>query len=63
MNWLTTAKKLVLGETWRLPIAVALLLISALVVRAISSSFWESAGGPLLLLGTIAALVAAVLSG
>ena len=63
MNWLATTKKLILGETWRLPIAVAMLLISALVLRAIAPTFWESAGGPLLLLGAIAALAATVLSG
>ena len=62
MNWLTTTRKLILGETWRLPIAVAVLLISALFLRAIAPGFWESAGGPLLLLGTIATLVGTVLS-
>jgi hypothetical protein len=63
MSWLATTRKLILGETWRLPIAVAVLLVSALVLRAAAPDLWETAGGPLLLLGAIAALVASVLSG
>jgi len=62
MSWLTTTRKLVLGETWRLPIAVAVLLISSLVLREVAPSLWEAAGGPLLLLGAIAALAFSVLS-
>lgn len=56
MNRLATARKLILGETWRLPIAVAALIAAALALRAAAPSLWEDAGGPLLLAGTIASL-------
>jgi hypothetical protein len=63
VSFLAATRKLVLGETWRLPIAVLSLLGSALVLRAVAPALWETAGGPLLLLGTIAALAASVRPG
>jgi hypothetical protein len=49
-------RKMVLGETWALPIAVALLLALGLVLRAVASDFWDDVGGFLLLLGAVVAL-------
>jgi hypothetical protein len=57
VSFLTTLRKLVLGETWKLPAAVAVLLVLALIVRELTPRIWETAGGPLFLGGVIAALV------
>ncbi len=63
MSFLAATRKLVLGETWRLPIAVAALLGSALLLRELTPSLWETAGGPLLLIGVLAALGVSVRPG
>jgi hypothetical protein len=49
-------RKMVLGETWALPVAVALLLALGLVLRAVAEGFWDDAGGFVLLLGAVLAL-------
>jgi hypothetical protein len=52
-------RKLVLGETWVLPLGVAALLAASLVLRAVAPDLWEDAGGFLLLSGVVGLLVAA----
>jgi hypothetical protein len=50
-------RKLVLGETVALPAGVALVVAAGLVLEAVAGSWWEDAGGFVLL-----ALVVAVLA-
>ena len=59
---LHTLRKLVLGETWVLPIGIALAVGGAFVVRAIAGrdGWWHEGGGFVLLAFVIATLVAAV---
>jgi hypothetical protein len=56
----TALRKLVLGETRALPAAVAVLLVGALVLRALAPDLWDDAGGFLLLAGAVVALTAAL---
>jgi hypothetical protein len=49
-------RKMVLGETWALPLAVAILLLTGLVLRAVATDFWDDAGGFLILAGAVIAL-------
>jgi hypothetical protein len=55
-------RKLVLGETWTLPLGVFLTLALALVLDAVagSTSLWRHAGGFLLLACVIVALAASL---
>jgi len=55
-------RKLVLGETWVLPLGVAALLAASLILRAVAPDLWEDAGG-FLLLGGVVGLLAAVSAG
>ena len=57
-------RKLVLGETWTLPIAVALAVVAAAVLRAASdgAAWWRDAGGAILALLVLAALAYSVFS-
>jgi len=56
-------RKLVLGETWTLPLGVFLTVAVALAVDAVAgeSSLWRHAGG-FLLLGCVLAVLAASLA-
>jgi hypothetical protein len=51
-------RKLVLGETWTLPLGVALVLAAGLVLDAAfgDDRWWRDAGGFLLLAGVLVAL-------
>jgi hypothetical protein len=51
-------RKLILGETWTLPVAVAFALAVAGVLRAVSGAhgWWHDAGGFVLLALVLAAL-------
>jgi hypothetical protein len=49
-------RKLVLGETWALPIGVAVVLAGGLVLKAVGGDFWEDDGGFLLLAGAVVTL-------
>jgi hypothetical protein len=61
MTFLRTLKKLVLGETWILPLGVAtVLLLAAFVVRPLMDDAWHRAGGFLLLAGVAAVLTLSV---
>ena len=62
MSVLRELRKLVLGETWVLPLGVAGLLAAALLLRAVAPDLWEDAGG-FLLLGGVVGLLAAVSAG
>jgi hypothetical protein len=57
-----TLRKLVLGETWTLPIGVALAVGVAALLRAASGDggWWRDAGGFVLLAGIVLALLVAV---
>jgi hypothetical protein len=59
---LHTIRKLVLGETWVLPIGIALAVGGAFIVRALAGrdGWWHHGGGFVLLAGVVAALVVAV---
>jgi hypothetical protein len=49
-------RKLVLGETWTLPLGVAVTLLVGLALDAASPGWWRSVGGFLLLAGAVATL-------
>jgi hypothetical protein len=55
-------RKLILGETWALPLGVALTLVVGLVLEAVEGddAWWRHAGGFLLLVLVVAALTAAL---
>jgi hypothetical protein len=57
-----TLRKLVLGETWALPIGIAVAVGAAAIVRAIAGpgGWWEAAGGFVLLVLLIGAFAAAL---
>ena len=60
MSVLATLKKLILGETWLLPLGVAASVAAALVVRHLLGTHWHDLGGFILLVGVIAVLVTSV---
>jgi hypothetical protein len=57
-----TLRKLVLGETWTLPIGVAVAVAGAGVLRALAgdASWWRDGGGFVLLALVLCALLVAV---
>jgi membrane protein implicated in regulation of membrane protease activity len=55
-----TIRKLVLGETWTLPIGVALAVGAAALLEEVGGDWWEDAGGFVLLGFVLLALLAAV---
>ena len=61
MSFLRTLRKLVLGETWVLPIGVALAVGAAAVLRALAGDhgWWRDAGGFVLLVLILVALLVA----
>ncbi len=64
MSTLRALRKLILGETWIVPVGVALtLLAGALVVKPLAPDFWHTAGGPLLTVGVVLVLVLSVARG
>jgi succinate-acetate transporter protein len=61
MSTLRTLKKLLLGETWLLPLGLAaVLLAAALIVRPLAAHAWTHNGGLLLLAGVVGVLIASV---
>jgi hypothetical protein len=59
-----TVRKLVLGETWTLPIGIAVAVLVAFAVRAFAGAdgWWEDAGGFVLLGLLLVAFVVALRS-
>jgi hypothetical protein len=61
VSTLRTLKKLLLGETWLLPIGVAAVVAAGgLLVRRLDADVWEHLGGFILLAGVLAVLLASV---
>lgn len=63
MTVLRALRKLVLGETWTLPVGVLGVLLSGVALRALDADLWREAGGIALLVGVIGVLVAGVATG
>jgi len=53
-------RKLVLGETWTLPLGVAVTLIAGLALDAAGPGWWHHAGGFVMLAGAVATLAASL---
>lgn len=61
MTILRALRKLLLGETWLLPLGVvAIVLTGSLVARPLLAGAWERLGGFVLLIGVAAVLAASV---
>ena len=60
MTVLRTLRKLVLGETWVLPIGVAVVVGLALALREAAPAFFGDVGGFLVLAGVLVVLAVAV---
>jgi hypothetical protein len=61
MSTLHTLKKLVLGETWLLPLGVAVVVGgSDLIVRPLVGAEWDHVGGVIILAGIVALLLVSV---
>ena len=56
-------RKLVLGETWTLPIGVLVTLVVGLGLDAVEPGWWDRAGGFVLLAGAVATLTLALRRG
>ncbi len=57
MNVLGQLRKAVFGETWALPLGVALLLGVAALLKALSPDAWRQGGGAYLVVATVVLLV------
>lgn len=53
-------RKLVLGETWTLPLGVAITLLAGLALDAADPGWWQRGGGFVLLGGALATLAASL---
>lgn len=60
MSALRTLRKLVLGETWVIPLGVLLTLGGAALLRVAAPGAWHAAGPVLLPLAVLAVLAAGV---
>jgi hypothetical protein len=60
MTFLRTLKKLLFGETWLLPIGLALALLVTLIFKDTFSDHWHHIGGFVLLAGVLAVVVTSV---
>ena len=53
-------RKLVLGETWTLPLGVAITLLAGVALDAAGPGWWHRAGGFVVLAGAVATLAASL---
>jgi hypothetical protein len=60
MTFLRTLRKLVLGETWVLPLGVASIAGAALAIDQLGSNTWHDAGGIVMVAAVVALLAASV---
>jgi membrane protein implicated in regulation of membrane protease activity len=60
MSFLRSLKKLILGETWLLPLGVGAVVAVCAVARSPLGDVWHDAGGFLLLAGVVIVLGASV---
>jgi hypothetical protein len=61
VSTLRALKKLVLGETWLLPLGLAaVILVAELLAHRLTPDAWAHAGGFILLAGVLAVLVVSV---
>jgi hypothetical protein len=60
MTVLRTLKKLLFGETWLLPVGLALALLVTLALRDALGDEWHHVGGFVLLGGVLAVIVTSV---
>jgi hypothetical protein len=60
MSALRTLKKLVLGETWLLPLGVAVVVGGSALVRPLVGEDWDHVGGLIILAGIVALLLLSV---
>jgi hypothetical protein len=64
MSTLRTLKKLILGETWLLPVGIAIVVATtALLVRPLAGTAWHRVGGLVLLAGVLGVLAISVARG
>ena len=64
MSTLRALKKLVLGETWVLPLGVAAVVcLAAVAVKPLAEGSWDRLGGFVLLAGVLAVLLFSVARG
>jgi hypothetical protein len=64
MTTLRALRTLVLGETWWLPVGIALVVAgAALVAKPVLDSAWDRVGGFVLLAGILAVLATSVARG
>lgn len=63
MNVLRTLKKLLFGETWLLPVGLALALAATLLIRHLLGAAWHDVGGFVLLACVAGVLLASVAAG
>jgi hypothetical protein len=58
---MNASRKLILGETWGLPLGITVVvLVAGLVVKPLMGDAWESAGGFVLLAGVLGVLLRSV---
>ena len=63
MSFLRGLRALVLGETWAVPIGVALVLGAGALARELAGSLWHDAGSAALTGGVLAVVIVSVARG
>ena len=63
MSVLRALRQLLFGETWTLPLGVAVVLLIGVAVRAGAPDLWPDIGGFVLLAGILAALLMSIREG
>jgi membrane protein implicated in regulation of membrane protease activity len=60
MSTVRAVKKLVLGETWLLPIGLALMMAAGVLLRELAPATWSVLGGAFLLVAVLALALGSV---